>query len=292
MLRDASDGAPSADPTAAPAPDDVAPPESCSTDPVPVDPSMGGPVDPLLPDPTQAIDTFPADAVPGSYDLQQFDPPTGGGVAPSTGGPYGATPHQQLAGPIDDDAPSPGHGSPDHGAWDYRSESSGASSYRRGSSDAWGYGNDGSGASGYGTPGLGASGPAPAIHPADGPEQTAPAAYGSPAYPGYDPRYPAAPQHPGYPADPHYPGGYDQYAYPAKAPTNAMAVLALVFAFVVPPLGMVFGFVARRQIKRTGESGHGVALAGLVVGGIFTAFIVLFVVLAILAFALAVGTAG
>ncbi len=49
-----------------------------------------------------------------------------------------------------------------------------------------------------------------------------------------------------------------------------MAVLALVFAFLVAPLGIVFGIVARRQINRTGEGGRGLATAGLVLGSIFT----------------------
>jgi len=71
--------------------------------------------------------------------------------------------------------------------------------------------------------------------------------------------------------------GYPQPAY-AAAPTNTMAILGLVFAFVFPPLGVVFGFMGRNQIKRTGEGGEGLALAGIIVGGIFTAIIVLYIV--------------
>lgn len=52
--------------------------------------------------------------------------------------------------------------------------------------------------------------------------------------------------------------------------TNVMAILSLVFAFVFAPLGIVFGHIAKRQIRRTGEQGSGLATAGLVLGYIFT----------------------
>ena len=58
----------------------------------------------------------------------------------------------------------------------------------------------------------------------------------------------------------------------------------LVFAFVFAPLGIVFGIIGRRQIDRTGEGRRGLATAGLVVGIIFTAIAVLYIVLVIVAF--------
>ncbi|MDI9915903.1 DUF4190 domain-containing protein [Rhodococcus sp. IEGM 1379] len=73
--------------------------------------------------------------------------------------------------------------------------------------------------------------------------------------------------------------GYPQQQYPQNwqpRPTNTLAVLALVFAFLVAPLGIVFGHIARSQIKRTGEQGDGLALAGLIIGYIFTALGILF----------------
>jgi hypothetical protein len=57
-----------------------------------------------------------------------------------------------------------------------------------------------------------------------------------------------------------------------------MAILALVLAFVFAPAGLVVGIVARKQIRRTGEDGDGLALAGIIVGGIFTAFFALIIV--------------
>jgi hypothetical protein len=58
----------------------------------------------------------------------------------------------------------------------------------------------------------------------------------------------------------------DPWAGNAGRPTlNAMAAVAMVFAFVFFPLGIVFGHVAKRQIDRTGEAGSGLATAALVV---------------------------
>jgi Domain of unknown function (DUF4190) len=60
--------------------------------------------------------------------------------------------------------------------------------------------------------------------------------------------------------------------------TNVMAILALVFAFVFSPLGIIFGAVAKRQIARTGEQGRGLATAGFWLGIVFTALGVLWFV--------------
>jgi hypothetical protein len=68
-------------------------------------------------------------------------------------------------------------------------------------------------------------------------------------------------------------------------PTNTMAILALVMAFVFAPAGLVLGIVARKQIRQTGEEGDGLALAGIIVGGIVTAIFVFLIVLWIIAFA-------
>lgn len=79
---------------------------------------------------------------------------------------------------------------------------------------------------------------------------------------------PAAPQPA--PTPPVYaqPGPPQGYAAP---PTNTMAIVALVLAFIVPLVGAILGHVALGQIKRTGESGHGLALAGVIIGWVFTA---------------------
>lgn len=50
------------------------------------------------------------------------------------------------------------------------------------------------------------------------------------------------------------------------ARTNTLAILALVFGIGGGWLGILFGHMALSQIKRTGEQGRGLALAGLICG--------------------------
>jgi len=51
------------------------------------------------------------------------------------------------------------------------------------------------------------------------------------------------------------------------ARTNPMAVVALVLGVLGGSiLPIIFGHIARAQIRRTGESGAGMALAGLILG--------------------------
>lgn len=82
--------------------------------------------------------------------------------------------------------------------------------------------------------------------------------------------YSQNPQTPGNPyASQQGPGGY-----PPR--TNVLAIVALITAFIAPPAGLVLGIIAYRQIDRTGEEGKGLALAGAIVGGVFTGFILMF----------------
>jgi hypothetical protein len=76
------------------------------------------------------------------------------------------------------------------------------------------------------------------------------------------------------------PALYPTYAYSA-APMNVMAVLALIFGLGGGLLGIIFGHIARSQIRRTGERGLGMATAGLVLGYAGLAVIVVLVVVAI-----------
>lgn len=86
---------------------------------------------------------------------------------------------------------------------------------------------------------------------------------------------------PPYPTPGPYP--YGPYGYYPSPPTSTLAILALVFSLVIPPAGLVLGIVGLRQIRRSGEGGRGMAVAGVVVGGVFTAlFLIYFVLLIIL----------
>lgn len=94
----------------------------------------------------------------------------------------------------------------------------------------------------------------------------------------YPPPYPGYPTYPGleYPG-PTYPG----YAYPPPRQTNALAVVSLICAFLFAPLGIVFGHLSLSQIKKSGEEGRGMAIAGLVIGYLLTAVAVLVVVVSV-----------
>lgn len=90
-----------------------------------------------------------------------------------------------------------------------------------------------------------------------------------------------APPPPGYGQDP-------------VAATNALAIVALILSLLVPPGGIICGHIALGQIRRTHEQGHGMALAGTIIGYVVTALNLLafigIIVFAVAAFA-AVGSA-
>ena len=126
----------------------------------------------------------------------------------------------------------------------------------------------------------------PAPPPPTGPPPGVPGPYGQPGHP--QPQYgPPGYPPPGYSQPGYPPPGYGAPGFPPvyARPTNTMAILALVMAFVFAPAGLILGIVARKQIRETGEDGDGLALAGIIVGGIVTAIFVLFIVLWIVAFA-------
>lgn len=109
--------------------------------------------------------------------------------------------------------------------------------------------------------------------------------YGQPAHDqqgGYGPQqYPPT----AYGQQAAYGGGYAQPYPPTGPPTNTLAIIALIASFLVAPLGIILGIIARNQIKRTGEGGDGLALAGLIIGIVITAlyvamFVFVFVVVA------------
>jgi uncharacterized membrane protein len=107
--------------------------------------------------------------------------------------------------------------------------------------------------------------------------------YGQNAAGGAPPPPPYGPPQPG-------PYAYGPYGYypPPRQPTNTLAILALVFAFVCAPAAIVMGVIARRQIRRTGEQGQGMATAGLVMGIVFTVLSVIWIAIALTVFAHAV----
>jgi hypothetical protein len=105
----------------------------------------------------------------------------------------------------------------------------------------------------------------------------------------YPPPPPSFPSSPGYPPSSGYPPSPSSQPYSTppgsgyvppqpvqqQPGTNVMAILSLVGAFVLAPLGIVFGYIAKKQIKQTGEQGEGLANVGLILGYIFTGLAVL-----------------
>jgi hypothetical protein len=99
-----------------------------------------------------------------------------------------------------------------------------------------------------------------------------------PGEPNYGPQPPYSPYQQPYPA------------YPPAPPTNGLAIASLVCGVGAFIIGLSFipaiicGHIARGQIRRTGEQGGGLALAGLILGYVGGA---LFIVLVLVFFVVA-----
>ena len=67
--------------------------------------------------------------------------------------------------------------------------------------------------------------------------------------------------------------------------TNGLAIASMVLGIVWvwwigSILALIFGFVARKQIKERGQKGDGMAIAGIVLGCVGAATLILFIILA------------
>lgn len=131
------------------------------------------------------------------------------------------------------------------------------------------------------------------VYPGTAPYPTPPSYPGEPQHPG-EPQFPGEPPYPGatYPGPPFqpqgpyppgpvppagFPPGYGGYwpppGYPLPRPTNGMAVASMVLGilwlyWLGSILALIFGYVARNQIRVSGEGGGGMATAGIVLGWI------------------------
>ena len=77
---------------------------------------------------------------------------------------------------------------------------------------------------------------------------------------------------------------------PVGPRTNTLAIIALIAAFVVAPAGIIIGFIAKGQIKQSGEAGGGLATAGIILGFVFTILYILLIVGSVLVPLLIVGS--
>ncbi|WP_422225416.1 DUF4190 domain-containing protein [Mycobacterium sp.] len=132
-----------------------------------------------------------------------------------------------------------------------------------------------------------------------------PPPYGAPSYP--PPPPPFGPSYPppgygggGYGGPPLYPGPYDPYQSRSQE-TNGLAIGSLITSIagvvlgiplslfcwlgvLIPIVGAALGAVALNQIKRTGQQGRGLAIAGIAVGATAAVLLVIFVIAVMAAF--------
>jgi len=140
------------------------------------------------------------------------------------------------------------------------------------------------GAPGYGAPVPNGQPPAPPAYPGQG----APGGPGPGWYQASDGRWYQQTQPPGYAQPPALAHGAI-YPYPNQPSTNGMAVAALVCSLagllcgIGAILGIVFGFVARSQIRQSGgtQKGDGMALAGIIIGFAVIAIAVIVIIIAV-----------
>ncbi len=125
--------------------------------------------------------------------------------------------------------------------------------------------------------------------------------YPGPGYPGPGYPPPAAPYPPvaqGYPGMPPMPGMMPM-GYAPVPKTNGLAIASLVCSLLglatcaaTSILGVIFGHLAKSQIKQSGEEGEGMALAGMIVGYIGLAIFALIALFYFGLIALIVGSTG
>ena len=117
--------------------------------------------------------------------------------------------------------------------------------------------------------------PTQPTYPARGPPAAGAAPYGGSVPPGYAGYGAASP--------------YAPYGQPLQQRTNGLAIASLVcgiggFLFLIPAiLGIIFGFIARSQIRNSNgeQKDRGMALAGIIVGFAWVAILVLEITLSI-----------
>ncbi len=66
-----------------------------------------------------------------------------------------------------------------------------------------------------------------------------------------------------------------------------MSIVAFILAFFVSIVGIILGFVALSQIKRTGEQGRGLALAAVIIGFVEVAIGILVTIFVLIAIGIA-----
>lgn len=232
--------------------------------------------------------TQPLPPPPSGYEAVPSSPPTAPGPPPvghqpPPGQPYGQPPatapqpYGQPAYGQPTTGPQPGYGPPQppEQAQGYGQQpASGQPGYAQQPYGQAGYGQAGYAQAGYGQAGYGQAG-----------YGQQPPGYGQPGYgqqpPGHGPQaaYGAYGQQPGYAP----PGRSTDGLAIASIATSAGGLL--LTAGLLSPVGLGLGIASLRRIKRTGQDGRGLAIAGIVVGAIGTAVIAVSIVVGLVLFA-------
>lgn len=102
------------------------------------------------------------------------------------------------------------------------------------------------------------------------------------------PSYPSYPQGQGQGQGPqgYQPGYPPPYYGPAPRTTNGLAIASMVLGilwvyWIGSILALIFGYIARKQIRERNQSGNGMAVAGIVLGWIGVGTLLLVIVVAI-----------
>ena len=111
-----------------------------------------------------------------------------------------------------------------------------------------------------------------------------------------DPIPPVAPAPPAYvPVSPYAPSSYG----PPAPRTNVLAIVSLIlscaglfFWLLLPIGGIITGHIALGQIKRTGEGGRPLAMAGVIVGYVLAGLAIIGIVLYVIFIIFVIGIAG
>lgn len=83
------------------------------------------------------------------------------------------------------------------------------------------------------------------------------------------------------PETPAAPAAPAQPVVTQAAPTNTLAIITIIAAFVFPIAGIITGHIALKQLKTSGESGHALAKWGLILSYIFVGIWVLVMIFAV-----------
>ncbi|WP_166986187.1 DUF4190 domain-containing protein [Canibacter zhoujuaniae] len=75
--------------------------------------------------------------------------------------------------------------------------------------------------------------------------------------------------------------GYVQAGYAAQTPENpisALTIVGFIMAFVMPLVGLILSIIALKGAKARNEEGSRLALAGIIIGAVFTALTLLYII--------------